>query len=104
MGQNGQTATIGDRHDGAGKAVVRPGRRCPALGFHGQGIGHFAGKAVFGGDDIGRDTLRHKVGLHRQRRINRNCRPVAAHGNPAHHLDPASNVSRACAALYLIGG
>ena len=102
--QNGQAVAVGHRDDGFGKAVVRPGGGRPVLGFHGQGIRHLTGKAVFGGDDIGRNALRHEIGFHGEAWVHRNGGPVAAHGHAAHHLDPARDVGRARATAHLIGG
>ena len=63
-----------------------------------------AGEAVFGGDDVGGDALRHEIGLHRERRVDGDRGAVRAHRHPAHHLDAAGDIAVAGAAAHLVGG
>ncbi len=63
------------------KRSVVPGGLGAALAFHRQRVAIVAGKPVFGGDDVGRDALRHEIGLHRhatgRRRSRRRPSPSA---------------------------
>ena len=63
----------------------------------------FTGDAVFGGDDIGRNPLGDEVLFHCDRRIDGNRRPVRAHGDAAHALNPARDIGITCAAADLVG-
>ena len=103
MVQNGQAVLVAHRHNRFRKAVVGPSGRGTALGFNGQRIGVITAKTVFGCDNISRDALWNKVGVHCDRRINGNRRAVAAHGHAAHHFNAARNIGHACAAFDLVG-
>src|SRR5690606_14612432 len=81
-----------------------PGLCGTFLRFYRKRVGIVAGEAVFGGDDVGRDALRHEVGLHGEARVNRDRRAVRAHGDPTHHLDAAGDVRAARAAPDLVRG
>ena len=103
-GEDRQTVLVADRQDGFGKPPFGPSLRGAALGFHRQRVGLVAGKAVFGGDDVGADPLWDEVGLHRKGRVHGNRGPVRPHRDAAHHLDPAGDIGMACPALDLVGG
>src|SRR6056297_2786992 len=102
--QNGQAVLVPHFDDRLGKALVFPRGSGALLAFHRQGIGVIAAEAIFGGDDIGRDTLRDEIGLHRHTWVHGNRRAVAAHGHTAHHLDPSGDIGLTGAAHHLVGG
>ena len=75
--------TSRDRHDRFREAAFLPGFRGALLRFDRIGVDVVAGEAVFRGDEIGRDALRHEVGFDRDMRIDR---PGAAGGADADAL------------------
>ena len=99
-----QAVLVAHGDDGAGEAAFGPGAGGAFLALDGIGVDVVAGKAVFGGDDVGRDALRHEVGLHREARVDRDRCAVRAHRHAAHHLDPAGDIGLAGAAIDLVGG
>ena len=56
-----QAVQVAHRDDRLGEAPVVPGRGGALLALDGEGVGVVAAEAVFGGDDVGRDALRHEV-------------------------------------------
>ena len=58
--KNGDAVLILDRNDGILEVAVLPGVRGTLLAFHRIGIHVVTREAVFRGNQIGRDTLRHE--------------------------------------------
>ena len=104
MRQHRQTVLVVNSDHRVGKAPLFPCNCSTPLRFHCQQISILARKAVFGGNNVRRNPLRHEIGLHRKRWVHRNRRPVAAHGHAAHHLHPARDIAVASTATNLVGG
>ena len=86
--QDGEAVDVLDRDHRILEAALVPGLRRALLALHRVSVDVVARKAVFGGDQVGRDALRHEIGRHRHRRIHR---PGAAGGDDA---DTAHRIRR----------
>ncbi len=87
-----------------GEAAVVPGGRRALLALDRIGVAVVAGEAVLGGDQVGRDALRHEVGFDRQRRIHRPGSARGADADPAHGFDAAADRHLVLARHDLGGG
>ena len=83
------TSFTGDHR--AREMALVPGRRGALLALDRVGVDVVAGEAVFGGDQVGRDALRHEIGFDRDRRIHRPGAARGADADPAHRLDAAAD-------------
>ena len=75
-----------------------------ALALDRQRVGVVAAEAVLGGDDVGRDALRHEIDPHRKARVDGDRRSVRPHGDATHHLDAAGDVGVPGTGPDLVGG
>ena len=98
-----QPVLIAHRDDRGAKSGLIPRHFGAALGFDPQRIGFITAKAVFGGDEIGADTLRHKISLHCEAWVDGNCRPIAAHWHAAHHFNTSGDIAVSSPTTNLIG-
>ena len=87
------------------EAPLGPGLRRALLAFDGQRVGVIAAEAVFGGDDVGRDALRHENSLSiAMEGSTAMAAPSLPHRHAAHHLDPACDIGGPRAAPDLVRG
>ena len=74
-----------------GEAALVPGRRGALLALDRIGVDIVAREAVFRGDEIGRDALRHEVGRDGDQRIDRPGAARGADADAAHRFDAAAD-------------
>ena len=79
------------RHDRLLEVAVVPGGLGALLRFDGIGIDVVAAEAILGGDQVGRDALRHEVHRNGDRRIDRPGTAIGAHRHARHRLDAAAD-------------
>ena len=91
LGQDGQPVDVPDREHRAGETPLVPGHGGALLALDRVGVDLGAGEAVFGGDEIGGNALRHEIGRQRDRRIDRPGAAGGADADPAHGFDAAAD-------------
>ncbi len=91
MIENSFANDILDRQDGFLKALFIPSFLGALLAFNRIGINIIAAIAIFCGDQIGGNALRHEIFLKDERRISHSAHAVAAHWDTAHGFDTATN-------------
>ena len=89
--KDGDTILVLYRNDRVLEAAFFPGLRRTFLAFHRIGIHIVAREAVFGGNQIGRNALRHEVGGNGDGRIHRPGTARHAHADAAHAFNTAGN-------------
>ena len=104
LGQDGEAVDVLHTDHGAREAAVRPGGRRALLALDCVFVAVGARETVFGGDEIGGDTLRHEIGFHRDRRIDRPGAARSADADPAHRFDAAADRHVVLAGHHLRGG
>ena len=104
LGENGEAVDVLHRHHGILEAAFVPGFCRALLALHRIGIDVVARKTVFGGDQVGRDALRHEVGRHRHRRVHRPGAAGGADADAAHRFGTAADDEVVLAAHDLGGG
>ena len=85
------TNDIADADHAVLEAPFGPGARGALLAFHGIGIDIAARETIFGGDQIGTDTLRREIGLVGDRRVHRPGAAIGPHWHAAHAFDAAAD-------------
>ena len=91
LGQDGEAVDVLHADHRAREAAFVPGRRRALLALDRIGVDVVAGESVLGGDEVGRDALRHEVGFDRDRGIHRPGAARGADADPAHGLDAAAD-------------
>ncbi len=89
--ENGEAVDILHRHDCVLEAALFPGLACALLALHRIGIDVVPGEAVLGRDQVGRDALRHEIGVDGDGRIDRDAEARGAHADAGHALDAAAD-------------
>jgi len=93
-----------DRDDGLGEVARAPGLGGALLRLQGERVAVLAGEALGGGDEVGRDALRHEVGVVGGLRVHRPGAAVGAHRHAAHALDAAADRQIRLAREHLLRG
>ncbi len=91
LGEDRHAVDVPNGEHGAGEAAFVPGHRRALLALDRIGVDVGAREAVFGGDEIGRNALRHEIGLERDRRIDRPGAAGGADADAAHGFDAAAD-------------
>ena len=99
-----QAVDVLDRGDRALEPALVPGGRRALLRLDGVGVDVVAREAVFGGDEVGGDALRHEIGGDRERRIGRPRAAGRADADAAHRFDAAADRQVVLAAHHLRRG
>ena len=71
--------------------ALAPSLRSALLTLDGISIDIIAAEAIFGGNEVGSNALRHEVGFVGHRRVHRPGTAVGPHRNPRHALHAATN-------------
>src|SRR5262245_53540595 len=82
---------VSDRNHRARETALVPRSRRAPLALHGIGVDVIAGETVFSRDDIGRNPLRHEIGLERDRGLHGPGATRGADADPTHGFDPSAN-------------
>ena len=102
--EQGQAVDVLDRRDRVLEPALVPGRGRALLRLHGVGVDVVAREAVFGGDEIGRDALRHEIGRNGDGGIDRPGAARGADADAAHRFDAAADGQVVLARHDLRGG
>ena len=84
MIKEGQTVHIANGNDSPRKPLLIPRAGGTLLALHRERVHILAGEAVFGRDQIRRNTLRHEIGGNGNGRISRPCSARRAETDAAH--------------------
>ena len=71
--------------------ALAPSLSSPLLALHRIGIDIITAEAIFGGNQVGPNALRHEIGLVGHRRVHRPGTAVGPHRHPRHALDAAAD-------------
>jgi hypothetical protein len=104
LGEDRKAVEVLHRHHRLVEAAFVPGLCGALLALHGVGVDVVAREPVFGGDQIGRDALRHEIGRHRHRGIHRPGAAGSADADTAHGLGAAADHEFMLAGHDLGGG
>ena len=104
FGQDCQPVDVLDRDDRILETPLLPRLSGALLALDRVGIDVVAREAVFGGDQVGGDTLRQEIGLDRDRGIHRPGAAGSADADAAHQLDAAAHGHLVLARHDLGGG
>jgi hypothetical protein len=89
--EDGQAIDVLDLQDRAAKASLVPCRGGALLALNCISVDVVAREAVFGGNKVGRDALRHEIMRNRDRWIDRPGTARCADADPAHRFDAATD-------------
>ena len=84
LGEDRQAVHVAHGDDRAGEAALLPGLRGALLALHRIVVAVGTRKAVFGGNEIGGNALRHEIGFERDRGIDRPGAARRADADAAH--------------------
>ena len=90
-GEDGDAVDVLHRHDRVREAALVPGLGGALLALDRIGVDIVAREAVFRRDEVGRDALRHEIGLDRDRGIDRPGAARGADADAAHGFDAAAD-------------
>ena len=91
MVQHRHVVDVADRDDGAGEPAFVPRALGPLLALDRIGVDVVAAKAVFGGDQIGGNPLRHEIAVKGDCGVRSPGAAGCAHGHAAHAFDAAAD-------------
>jgi hypothetical protein len=89
--EDDEIVDIAYRDDGTGKASLLPGLSGASLRLHRVSVDIGAREAVFGGDQVCGDALRHEPGRHRTGGIERPGATRCHHADTRHAFDAAGD-------------
>jgi hypothetical protein len=91
MVEHGQAVNVLHRHDRLVEIALLPGAGGALLALDGIGVDVVAAEAVFCGDQVGRDALRHEPAGKADRRVHVPGAAGRAHADAAHRFDAAGD-------------
>ena len=91
MVEDGEAVLVLDRDDRVLEAALVPGLGGALLALDGIGVDVVAREAVFGGDQVGRDALRHEPAGQADRRVHVPGAAGHAHADARHRFDAAGD-------------
>ena len=91
LGEDDDAVLVLHRHNGAVEIAVFPGMAGALLALDGIGVDVVAGEAVFRGDQVGRNALRHEIAGEVDGRVHVPGTAGHAHADARHAFDAAGN-------------